>query len=410
MSGTGHAPRCDATAASGACADPAADPRYARQLAVPGVGPDGQRRLAAARVLCVGAGGLGSPAATYLAAAGVGTIGIIDDDVVELSNLHRQPLHATPDLGRSKADSASERLRALNPHTTVIAHPVRLEAGNALELVAGYDLVIDGADTFATRYIVSDATTLLGIPHVWAAVLGSGGQLSVFDARRGPVYRDLFPTIPAAGSVPSCAQAGVLGTVPGILGTALAAEALKLTLGWGEPLVGRVAVYDMRDGRWDELPLAANPQVRRPQSAAEVGAGLAASVTAARLREVLATAGQGAVVVDVREPAEAAAGAIPGSVNVPLARVLADPAAVLDLAAPGESASWEPAAGPRRPAAGDPKASAGANGALYVHCASGARSAMAVEALLAAARARPRAPRVFDVTGGFEAWTRTEPA
>lgn len=341
------------------CPDPAADPRYARQITVPGVGPEGQRRLAAARVLCVGAGGLGSPAATYLAAAGVGTIGILDDDIVELSNLHRQPLHSTADVGVAKVASAAAHLRALNPDVHLIQHATRLLPDNAVDIAGDYDLVVDGADSFATRYTVSDVTTVLRIPHVWAAVLGAGGQLSVFDATRGPIYRDLFPRVPDAGSVPSCAQAGVLGVVPGILGTALAAEALKIILGYGTPLIGRVAVYDMRDGTWEELPLRANPQVVRPSIAAQVGAGLAPVVTAAQLREIAGGGGQ-MVIVDVREPEELSEGTIPGSVNVPLDRVLDDPEAVLrDAADKG---------------AGD----------IYVHCASGVRSAQAVEALLAA--------------------------
>ena len=261
--------------------------RYARQIRVPGVGESGQEKLAQARVLLVGAGGLGSPAGQYLAAAGIGTIGIVDDDRVEVSNLHRQVVHRTQDVGRPKVESAADALRALNPEVTVVTHDLRLTPDTVMEVVEGYDVVVDGADSFATRYVVSDACTLLDIPHVWAAVLTDGGQLSVFHASRGPIYRDLLPVMPPAGAVPSCAVAGVLGTVPGVLGTAMAGEVLKLVLGIGRPAIGRVLVYDMLTAEWETVPLARSPRVARPQTAADVGRGVPRQVSVGQLAGVV---------------------------------------------------------------------------------------------------------------------------
>ena len=218
--------------------------RYARHTRLVQVGDLGQRRLAAARILVVGAGGLGSPALTYLAAAGVGTIGIVDDDVVELSNLHRQPLHGDADLGRAKVDSAAGRLREVNPHVRIRRHPFRFSADVALDLVRDYDLVVDGADNFATRYLVTDACGLARIPHVWASINIFAGQLSVWWAGRGPCYRCVFPQAPPAGSVASCAEAGVLGPVPAVVGHVMALEALKVLGAVGEPLRGRLWTFD----------------------------------------------------------------------------------------------------------------------------------------------------------------------
>src|SRR5699024_5593302 len=293
--------------------------RYARQTRVPGVGEAGQRRLAEARVLLVGAGGLGSPAGQYLAAAGIGTIGIVDDDRVELSNLHRQVLHRTEDVGRPKVESAADALRALNPEVTIVTHDLRLTAATVMDVVADYDAVVDGADSFATRYVVSDACTLLDIPHVWAAVLTDGGQMSVFHASRGPVYRDLLPVLPPAGSVPSCAVAGVLGTVPGVLGTAMAGEVLKLVLGIGEPAIGRVLVYDMLTAEWEPVPLAPSPPVTRRVTEEHVGADLTRQLS----RHALDRGAVG-LIIDVRTPAEAAAGMIPGARHLPLGRIEVD--------------------------------------------------------------------------------------
>ena len=233
--------------------------RYHRNALVPQVGLVGQQRIRASRVLLIGAGGLGAPAALYLAAAGVGTIGLIDDDNVDVSNLQRQVIHATAAVGRPKVDSAAEAIRALNPDIEVVAHRTRLTADNALEQLDGWDVVIDGTDNFPTRYLVNDATVMLGLPLVHGAVLGFNGQVGVFDAHRGPCYRCLHPAPPPAGSVPSCAEAGVLGVLPGIIGTMQAAEALKLIIGGGEPLLGRLAMLDAWGMHLREVPVAKNP-------------------------------------------------------------------------------------------------------------------------------------------------------
>ena len=233
--------------------------RYHRNALVPQVGLVGQQRIRASRVLLIGAGGLGAPAALYLAAAGVGTIGLIDDDNVDVSNLQRQVIHATAAVGRPKVDSAAEAIRALNPDVEVVAHRTRLTADNARDLLGGWDVVIDGTDNFPTRYLVNDATVMLGLPLVHGAVLGFNGQVGVFDARRGPCYRCLHPAPPPAGSVPSCAEAGVLGVLPGIIGTMQAAEALKLVIGGAQPLLGRLALLDAWGAHLREIPVAKNP-------------------------------------------------------------------------------------------------------------------------------------------------------
>ena len=233
--------------------------RYHRNALVPQVGLVGQQRIRASRILLIGAGGLGAPAALYLAAAGVGTIGLIDDDEVDVSNLQRQVIHATAAVGRPKVDSAAEAIRALNPDVEVVAHRTRLTADNARDLLGGWDVVIDGTDNFPTRYLVNDAAVMLGLPLVHGAVLGFNGQVGVFDARRGPCYRCLHPTPPPAGSVPSCAEAGVLGVLPGIIGTMQAAEALKLVIGGGQPLLGRLAMLDAWGAHLREIPVVKNP-------------------------------------------------------------------------------------------------------------------------------------------------------
>lgn len=224
--------------------DPAELLRYSRHILLPEVGLDGQRRLKNARVLIVGLGGLGSPVALYLAAAGVGTLGLLDDDCVDVSNLHRQLVHGTTDLGRPKVDSAADRLRDINPHVTVARHVTRLSAANALEIVGKYDLVVDGTDNFATRYLVNDACVLLGRPNVYGSIFRFDGQVSVFCTADGPCYRCLYPEPPPPGLVPSCAEGGVLGVLPGLVGVWQATEALKLILGVGESLVGRLLLID----------------------------------------------------------------------------------------------------------------------------------------------------------------------
>lgn len=241
---------------------PAERRRYHRNVLVPQVGAAGQERIRAARVLVVGAGGLGSSAALHLAAAGVGRLGIVDPDSVETSNLQRQILHRTADVGRAKTDSAREALTALNPDVEVLALPLRLTGANAPRVLRGWDVVVDGTDNFPARYLLGDACALLGVPLVHGAVLRTHGQVAVFDAARGPCYRCLHPDPPPdppPGRAPSCAEAGVLGVLPGIIGSMQAAEALKLVIGGARPLIGRVLVLDVWGGAVTELPVRKNP-------------------------------------------------------------------------------------------------------------------------------------------------------
>ena len=233
--------------------------RYARHLVLPEVGRAGQERLKAARVLLVGAGGLGSPAALYLAAAGVGTLGIVDPDVVDVTNLQRQILHGTAGLGALKVDSARARLHDVNPHVTVETGAVRLTSDNALEIVAAYDVVVDGSDNFPTRYLVNDACVLTGRPNIYGSVYRWEGQLTVFATEGGPCYRCLFREPPPPGLVPNCAEAGVFGALPGVIGAAQAMETIKLVLGVGETLVGRLQIFDALSYRWRELEIRRDP-------------------------------------------------------------------------------------------------------------------------------------------------------
>lgn len=232
--------------------------RYARHLSLPEVGKDGQLRLKAGKVLVVGAGGLGSPLALYLAAAGVGTIGLVDFDEVDATNLQRQILHGTKDVGRSKLDSAKERLADLNPNVSVVTHPVRLDSSNALEILAPYDIVADGTDNFPTRYLVNDACVLLGKPNVYGSVFRWEGQASVFASDDGPCYRCLFREPPPPGLVPNCAEAGVLGVLPGIIGLIQALEVIKLLLGRGRTLKGRLVIFDALEMSWREMAISRN--------------------------------------------------------------------------------------------------------------------------------------------------------
>ena len=236
--------------------EPAEIRRYGRHLALPELGMVGQQRLKAARVLLVGAGGLGSPLGLYLAAAGVGTLGLVDFDQVDESNLHRQVLYGQSDIGRPKVEAAIERLREINPLITFEAHPTRLEVANAMELIEGYDVVVDGSDNFSTRYLVNDACVIAGKPNVWGAISRFEGQVAVFWGRRGPCYRCLFPEPPPAGLVPSCAEGGVLGVLPGIVGSLQATETIKLITGLGEPLIGRFMIFDSLRMRFRELHIA----------------------------------------------------------------------------------------------------------------------------------------------------------
>ena len=234
--------------------------RYSRHLLLPEVGVEGQQKLKAARVLCVGAGGLGSPLAFYLAAAGVGTLGLVDFDVVDASNLQRQIIHFTKDIGRKKLDSAEEKLKALNPALNVIKHETLLSSANALEILKDYDIVADGTDNFPTRYLVNDACVLLGKPNVYGSIFRFEGQASVFATEHGPCYRCLYPEPPPPGLAPSCAEGGVLGILPGLVGTMQATEVIKLILGKGEPLVGRLLLVDALNMRFRELKLHKNPE------------------------------------------------------------------------------------------------------------------------------------------------------
>ena len=233
--------------------------RYHRQLILPDIGEAGQRRLTGSRVLLVGAGGLGSPVALYLAAAGVGHIGIIDEDIVELSNLHRQVLHGTRDIGRPKVASAEETLRDLNPHVEVAAIHARLSSANAMELLRSYDVIVDGSDNFPTRYLVNDACVLLGKPCVHASISRFDGQASVFATPDGPCYRCVFPEPPTPGAIPTCAEGGVFGALPGMLGAIQATETIKLITGVGESLVGRLLLVDALRMRFRTIELAQNP-------------------------------------------------------------------------------------------------------------------------------------------------------
>ncbi len=233
--------------------------RYSRHLIMPEVGMDGQKKLKAASVLLIGAGGLGSPLAMYLAAAGVGRIGLVDYDTVDYSNLHRQIIHGTKDVGRLKLESARERIHDINPHVQVDTYEVPLTSANALELFAPYDIVIDGTDNFPTRYLTNDACVLLGKPNVYGSIFRFEGQVSVFHAKEGPCYRCLFPEPPPPGLVPSCAEGGVFGVLPGTIGAIQATEAIKLILGVGEPLIGRLLLYDAATMGFDEVRLRKNP-------------------------------------------------------------------------------------------------------------------------------------------------------
>jgi sulfur-carrier protein adenylyltransferase/sulfurtransferase len=297
--------------------------RYSRHLVLQEVGVAGQLALKAAKVAIVGSGGLGSPLGMYLAAAGVGTIGMIDFDVVDLSNLQRQVLYATSDVGSRKVGAAAERLRALNPHLDIIEHDERLTSGNALQVLAPYDVVVDGTDNFPTRYLVNDVCVLLGKPYVYGSILRFEGQVSVFDARNGPCYRCLFREPPPPGLVPSCAEGGVLGVMPGIIGTMQALETIKLIIGRGETLTGRLALFDALSFKWRELKLkknndcaicGANPTITslidyddfcgmKGNDMTEGTPGSVRELTAAELKQKI-DAGTPLALVDVREEYE----------------------------------------------------------------------------------------------------------
>ncbi len=361
--------------------------RYSRHLIMPEVGMEGQLKLKAARVLCIGAGGLGSPVALYLTAAGVGTIGIVDFDTVDYSNLQRQIIHGTPDVGRSKLESAKARLNALNPEVEVVMHEMALSSTNALGLFADYDMVVDGTDNFPTRYLVNDACVLTGKPNVYGSISRFEGQATVFAAEDGPCYRCMFPEPPPPGLVPSCAEGGVLGILPGVIGTLQATEAIKLILGAGESLVGRFLLFDALKMRFRELKVRQDPDCpvcgTHPTVTAPIDydqfCGIAPApvaaptlgstdVTVEELR-IRLDGNDSFLLLDVREQREFEICRIPGSVLIPLGDL---PARLSELDGHDD---------------------------MIVHCKSGVRSGKAVALLRDAGYTQAR-----NLQGGILAW------
>jgi molybdopterin/thiamine biosynthesis adenylyltransferase/rhodanese-related sulfurtransferase len=364
--------------------------RYSRHLIMPEVGVDGQRRLKAGKVLCIGAGGLGSPAAMYLAAAGVGTIGLVDYDVVDFSNLQRQIIHGTPDVGRSKLASAKDRLNAINPHVDIQTYETALSSENAFELFEPYDVILDGTDNFPTRYLTNDACVLLGKPNAYGSIFRFEGQASVFATKNGPCYRCLYPEPPPPGLVPSCAEGGVLGVLPGIIGVIQATESVKLIAGIGEPLIGRFLIYDALRMHFRELKLRKDPDCPvcgthptvkklidyeqfcglRPAASeiAPVSTSNALEISAVELKQRL-DRGDKLRIVDVREPNEWQINRIPGAQLIPLGEI------------------------PRRYAELDPEEE------LVMQCKVGGRSAKAADFLRSVGF-----KKVLNLTGGILEW------
>ncbi len=335
--------------------------RYSRHLILPDVGVEGQQKLKAARVLLVGAGGLGSPAALYLAAAGVGTLGLVDFDVVDKTNLQRQILHGTSTVGVSKLESATARIHDLNPNVRVETFETRLTSENALDIIREFDIVADGTDNFPTRYLVNDACVLLDKPNVYGSIFRFEGQASVFYARRGPCYRCLYSEPPPPGLVPSCAEGGVLGVLPGIIGSIQAMETIKLILGAGQPLIGRLVLFDALKLQFRELKLEKDPDCPEPSYDG-------AEITAQELRDEWRR-NPDLVVIDVREPHEHEIAHIGGAVLIPLGE-LPDRLGELD-----------------------------GHHEIVTHCHHGARSLKALEILKAAGFSKVRSLR-----GGIDAW------
>jgi adenylyltransferase/sulfurtransferase len=359
--------------------------RYSRHLVLPQVGMEGQKRLKGARVLVVGAGGLGSPAALYLAAAGVGTIGLVDFDVVDRSNLQRQVLHGTGAVGVSKLESARARLRDLNPNVQLELFEARLTSANGLDVLSGWDVVLDGSDNFPTRYLINDACVLLGLPNVYGAVLRFEGQVSVFDARRGPCYRCLYREPPPPELVPSCAEGGVLGVLPGIIGSLQALEAIKLVIGTGAPLVGRLLLFDGLKLQFREIALTKDPDcvVCGPHPTVkrlidyEAFCGVGAPAGSADQSEiapgdlqVMRARTPDLVLLDVREPFEWDIGHIEGARLIPIGEL---PARLRELNGHAE---------------------------IVTYCHHGPRAHRAVEILRAAGFSKVR-----NLTGGIDAWS-----
>jgi len=360
---------------------PAELARYSRHLTLPGVGPEGQRRIRNAKVLVIGAGGLGSPVVNYLTAAGIGQLTVIDDDTVEPSNLQRQVIHREADIGAPKAESARGAARRLDGAARVRAITAKLDTGNAVELFAAHDLVVDGTDNFATRYLSNDAAELSGTPLIWGTIFRFTGQVSVFAPGRGPMLRDLFPEIPEADSVPSCAEGGVFGTLCGVVGSTMAGEALKLICGIGEPLIGRFWRYDALQATTDIIRFAADPE-REPVTALDDYQQVCALPQAVSLMDArhLRASGNGAaqepIVIDVREDWERELGSIPGSIHIPLDTLAQQGWKALDRLALTE------------------------DDVLVIACKSGVRSERAVRLL---SQERPAA-RIHSLHGGTVAW------
>ena len=364
--------------------------RYARHLTLPEVGLAGQKKIRAASVLCIGAGGLGSPIAMYLAAAGIGRLGLVDFDAVEFSNLQRQILHGTPEVGRPKTQSARDTLRRLNPETEVVLHEIRLTSQNALDVIRPYDIVVDGTDNFPTRYLTNDACVLLRKPNVYGSIFRFEGQASVFAPHLGgPCYRCLFPEPPPPGAVPSCAEGGVLGVLPGIIGTIQATEILKLVLSVGNSLLGRLLLFDALEMRFREIKLRRDPQCPlcgpnpsitrlidyeqfcglRPQN--EPTAAHPDEVTVQQMKRALADPNLGIKVIDVREPVEFQIARVEGAQLLPMSQVT------------------------QRFSELDP------NGSYYLFCKVGARSFQVLQFLR-----RQGFKNLKNVQGGIDAWSR----
>jgi adenylyltransferase/sulfurtransferase len=356
--------------------------RYSRHLIIPDVAMAGQKRLKNARVLVVGAGGLGSPALMYLAAAGVGTLGIVDFDVVDESNLQRQIIHGQSDIGRPKAESARDSVNEINPLVNVVVHETRLDNDNVLDIFAQYDLILDGTDNFATRYMVNDACVLLGKPYVWGSIYRFDGQVSVFWDEHGPNYRDLYPDPPPPGMVPSCAEGGVLGVLCASIGSVMVNEAIKLITGIGDTLLGRLLVFDALEMSWHEIKIRKDPNTAKITelidyeafcgvvSDAAVAAAAGSTITAAELKDLL-DSDKPTYLVDVREPAEWEIVRIPGATLIPKDEILR----------------------------GDALASLPQDRQIVMYCKTGVRSAETLAAVKAAGFAD-----AVHVQGGVTAW------
>jgi adenylyltransferase/sulfurtransferase len=365
--------------------------RYSRQLRLPEVGGEGQRRLKAAKVLCVGTGGLGSPAALYLASAGIGTIGLVDFDEVDATNLHRQILHGTSDIGRKKLESARDRLREANPHVCIELHQVRLSAENAMRIVEGYDLVLDGTDNFPARYLVNDVCFFSGKPNVYGSVARFEGQCAVFaPSLGGPCYRCLYPEPPPPGAVPNCAEAGVFGVLPGLIGVMQATEAIKLIAGLGEPLIGRLLHFDALKMRFREFRLRRDPacpvcsdspsittlvdhalHCQRPDPNQNMNNPEPIPETTVEELKARLDRGDDFILLDVREPFELEIASLPSAIHIPLGEL---PARLSEL---------------------DPQAE------TLILCKGGSRSANALEFLRDAGFSK-----LWNVEGGINAWSR----